>query len=302
MNEKNKFNIFISILRMYLSFSVVCTHLFYPKRNNFNNKYIIKLLKHSMHVPIFYIMSFYLCYNLFLMKNLKKIKERFERLIIPFFIWPLVILIFNNIFNFKLNLKLKNSFNDLIIQYITGCNFQAVLWFQYNLIFSTLLMIIIEFSFYKKVRFILINILIIAFFIQYSNYNFIIFSRYKYSIKYCFGRFFEIIPYCITGYFLSSFYIMKYLKIYNLKSIYLLLLNIILFSKYYILNYPQGFGYQGIKLYIISVNIFIIFNLLPSEKIKNIFLIKIIKIITKYTSIVYYLHNPISIYLKYYIN
>lgn len=302
MNEKKKFNIFISILRMYLSFSVVTCHLFYPNKNNFINKYIIKLLISSIHVPIFYIMSFYLCYNLFLTKNIKKLKERFERLIIPFFIWPLVILIFNNIFNFTLNLKLKNSFNDLIIQYITGCNIQVVLWFQYNLIFSTLLMIIIEFSFYKIVRFILINILITAFFFQYSNYNFIIFSRYKYSIKYSFGRFFEIISYCITGYFLSSFNIMKYLKIYNLKSIYLLLLKIILFSKYHILNNPQGFGYQGIKLYIISVNIFIIFNLLPSKKIKNIFLIKIIKIITKYTSIVYYLHIPISIYLQYYIN
>ena len=195
MNGKKNFNIFLALLKMYLSFSVVIVHLFHSYKKNFINKYIINLLKNPIHVPIFYIMSFYFCYKLLLLKRIKKIKERFERLIIPYFIWPLVILILNNIFNFILNLKLKNSINDLKIQYITGCNILKVLWFQYDLIFSTILIIIIEFSFSKNGKFILYNILIISFFFQYSKYNFKIFSSLEYSKKFTFGRFFEIISY-----------------------------------------------------------------------------------------------------------
>ena len=247
-------------------------------------------------------MSFYFCYNLFEMRKIKKIKERFERLIIPFLVWPFIILILNNLFNYTLNLKLKSSFNDLILQLLTGTNFLYILWFQYDLIFITLLMIIIEFLFTKNAKFIFINLLIFAFFFQYSNYNHLIFSEYEFSKRYSLGRIFEITPYCITGYFLASLNYIKYCKNFSrYKYIYLLSLFIIIILKYNILNISQGFGYQGIKLYIISINIFIIFTLLPSEKVKNLFFIKIIKIITNNTSVIYYLHLPISIYLNNYI-
>lgn len=52
------------------------------------------------------------------------------------------------------------------------------------------------------------------------------------------------------------------------------------------LNNIKGFMYQGIKLHIESLIIFLIFALIPSENISNIYIIKIIKIFTNYTYII----------------
>lgn len=184
---------------------------------------------------------------------------------------------------------------------MTGHNILTVLWFQYNLIFSTLLMVIIEFLFIKDVKFILLFIEIFAYFLQYSNYNYKLFSKYDFYRRYPFGRFFEIISYCITGYILASIKIIDYLKKYRIKSIFFISSTIILISKYNLFKKTKGFGYQNIGLYILSVNIFIITSLLPSKNLKNIYFIKIIKLITNHTAGIYYLHIPVKIYLQFYI-
>ena len=88
--EKIKYNISFGILRIYLSFVVVNTHCFNASTFIIQNRYILLLLINQMHVPIFYIMSFYLCFNLFAKKNIMKIKLRFQRLIIPYIIWPFI--------------------------------------------------------------------------------------------------------------------------------------------------------------------------------------------------------------------
>ena len=296
--KKTNFNVYLALLRMYLSFLVVNSHCFNPYKNNIHNKFLLKILRNNKHVPNFFIISFYFCYKLVLKRDIPKIKQRFERLLIPYFIWPIIIWILNNISYHILKIKLKTSFNDLKIQYLTGHNFLTVLWFQYNLIFSTLLIIIIELLFTKDVKFILFVIEIFAYFLQYSNYNYKIFSKYVHYKRYSLGRFFEIIPFCITGYFLASLNIINYLKKFRIKTIYLIILIIFLISKYKILNKTSGFLYQGVDLHILSVNIFIIISLLPSEKIKNINYIKIVKIITNHTSGIYILHIPVKFYLQ----
>ena len=110
-NEKKFFNIYLSLLRMYLSFLIVNTHCFNPYKNNIHNKYLLIILRNKIHVPNFFIMSFYLCYKLFIKKDIKKIKQRFERLLIPYFFWPIFIWILNNIFYYILNANLKISIN-----------------------------------------------------------------------------------------------------------------------------------------------------------------------------------------------
>jgi len=61
-NFKEKFNIFLALLKMYLEFIVVNSHCFDPSR--LNNKIIIKLLYNKIPVPIFFIISFYYFFNL----------------------------------------------------------------------------------------------------------------------------------------------------------------------------------------------------------------------------------------------
>ena len=78
--EKKFYNFYIALLRMYLSFLIVNAHCFNPYKNNFHNKYLLIILYNNIHVPNFFIMSFYLCFKLFLKKNIRKIKQRFKRL------------------------------------------------------------------------------------------------------------------------------------------------------------------------------------------------------------------------------
>ena len=296
--EKKKFNIFLALLRMYLSFLVVNAHLFNRSTSNIKNIYILKLLKNRISVPIFFIMSFYFCYRIIYSKNITRIRERFERMLIPYFIWPIIILILNNIYYLSFNKKLKVSLKDLLIQYKTGHNIVAVLWFQLNLIVSTLLILSIQLLFGKNIYFLLINIQIIAYFLQYSNINYNLFIKYDYYRRYPYGRFVEIIPHCITGYILASSNLLIYLKEKKIKSIFTLLIFLLFIIKYNIIINPKGFNYQGILLHIKSLIIFLIFAIFPSEKITNKNIIEFIKKLTNYTSGIYYLHIPISLYLS----
>lgn len=299
--EKRKLNISLALLRMYLSFLVVNAHLFNVKKSIIKNKYLLKFLKNKISVPIFFIMSFFFNHKSISSKDKIKIKKRFERLLIPYFIWPIIIFVVNNIVYYTFKLKLKTTFKDLYIQYKTGHNIVAVLWFQLNLIISTLLILFIQILFPSSILFILFNLQILSFFIQYSHFNYQIFSKYNRYIKNPYGRFMEILPYCIIGYIISYLNIIVYLKQFYLKAIYTLNLILLFFTKYNIIEGTKGFMYQGFKLNIISLIIFLIVALQPSEKITNIYIIKIIKIFTNFTSGVYYLHIPMYKYLSNYI-
>lgn len=299
-NKKKNYDINLGLLRIYLSILVVNTHCL--NIQNIKNKYILKLLRNKLHVPIFFIISFYYCQNLFISKNITKIKQRFERLLIPYFSWPIIIWILNNIIHFFLKRKVINSINDLLIQLLAGHCFMTVLWFQYNLIFTTLLMIIIQLLFKQNTTLILINLWNISYFLQFSNINYKNFSKYNFYIKYTFGRFFEILPYCITGFILSYIKLIDTLKKYRTQTIFIIISNFIFIIKSNIFIRVNGFMYQGINLYIASVSLFIVISLIPLHINKNnMAIIKIIKILSNHTSGIYYLHVPIKNYLNNYI-
>ena len=293
-NQKSNYDINLGILKIYLSFLVVNTHCL--KRQNIENKYLLKFLVNNLHVPIFFIISFYFCHKIFLSKNIEKIKQRFERILLPYFVWPIIIWIFNNLFSFFFKIKLLNSFNELKIQLLTGHCFMTVLWFQYNLIFTTLLIVIISFLFKHNTILILINLWNISYFLQFSNINFLFFSKYDFYIKYTFGRFFEILPYCITGFIFSSLKIIDKLKKYRFISFYILISILIFIKRCNIFVRIKGFAYEGFNLYIASVSFFIIIKIIPINQ-NNKVIIKIVKILSNKTSGIYYLHIPIKNYL-----
>ena len=90
---EKEFNISFSILRIYLCFVVVNNHLF--NATDSTNIFLLKFLKNMISVPIFFMMSFFLCHKLFSLNDKKKIKNRLERLIIPYFLWPIIFWSFN---------------------------------------------------------------------------------------------------------------------------------------------------------------------------------------------------------------
>lgn len=295
MKVKKNMNYSFATLRIYLSFLVVTFHCFKPK-STFKGQLKVKIIYNSIHVPIFYILSFYYCYKIFKSKDIRKIKLRFQRLIIPYFIWPIIIWSLRNLLSSLLIKIDKISFKSLILQLLTGHVFMVVLWFQYNLIFITLFIVIIHFLFDDKIKFyILINLSIFGIFFTNSNYNYFLFSHYTY-IKYTFGRFFEIIPYCITGYFLAYLNLVDILEKNSTILINIFLSNIILIIKYHIFLNIKGFSYQGIKLYILSISIFIIFLLIPNEIFGNKYIRKFIDFISIHTAGIYFIHFPLYYY------
>lgn len=300
--KKQKFNIIFALLKIYLSFVVVNTHCFDPSINKYKNLFILNLLINNLPVPIFYMMSFYFCFNLFKSRNLDKIKHRLERLLIPYILWPIIIWILNNIFSLVLKLDLINSFNDLFEQILMGHCFMTVLWFQHDLIFCTILLLIFELIFFNYSEYILINLEFSAYYFQYSNYNFELFSTYNFNKKYTYGRILEIIPFCITGYIFASSNIIYFFNQNKAKSINIIILILTLFKKFDLFIDVNGFYYQGLKLYILSSVIFIFFSLIPSDKIENEYINSIIKTFSKYISGIYFIHIPIMKYSENYIS
>ena len=161
-NANKKINYSIELLRLILSFWVVLHHS-YSKINKIVNK-------GRFHVPTFMIMSFYFYYSASKTKNITKIKQRFQRILIPYIIWPILVFIFNiilvrifNITEFQRKLKLK----DLVYQLIVGFRFQVVFYYQFNLIFMTIIFTIIAILFKKG--FIIIFQMLLTFIIFYSS-------------------------------------------------------------------------------------------------------------------------------------
>ena len=293
--KKNNFNICLSLLRIYLSFLVVNAHCLDIKKNIYTF-----LIKNFLPVPTFYIMSFYFFHKTLLSKNIEKFIQRFERLLIPYIIWPIIIWILHNLLYILSKFYFPLYFRDLIIQLLTGHRYIQTLWFQLNLILETGLFIIILLIFKNNIIFILLNIELFAYILQYSNYNFKIYSNLNYEIKYSLGRFAEIIPFSVSGFMMSYFGFIDYLRKYRMKCLYLNLIIFIIICKYEIFNKEKGFFYSGIKLNILSICLFINFSII-NINIQNTRIIGFIKEISKFTYGIYFLHIPVMKYLNNYI-
>ena len=86
-NEVNsKINLGIEILRMICCFWVICFH--YSGIQNIKKFKIFHDI--YFHVPCFMIITFLLTYKIFESKNIIKLKQRFERLAIPYIIVPFI--------------------------------------------------------------------------------------------------------------------------------------------------------------------------------------------------------------------
>jgi fucose 4-O-acetylase-like acetyltransferase len=168
-------------------------------------------------------MSFYFYYNTLKSKTIIKIKQRFQRILIPYIIWPIFIFIFNNILvkifyftKFQRKLKLK----DLVLQLIFGFRFQVVFYYQFNLLFLTLIFTII--SILSNNHFIIIFqiFLITAYLFQYSCWNKYIFKKYALAVRIPLGSFLELLPFAVAGTTLHYLDIIRKLKINKKFSIF----------------------------------------------------------------------------------
>ena len=295
IDSRNK-NINCEILRMILCFWVVTCHTC-----TFKNPRINRIINSQFHVPSFMIISFFYFYKNLYMRNISKIKKRFERLLLPYFIWPILLYILNNILlilHCKSFFDKKLSLYDLILSFIFGRHINLIFWFQFDLIFVSLIFSIISFIFKKKFLIILYSLLILSYFLQYSGINYNYFNKYKDLNHRNIGSIVEMIPFNVTGILLSYLNIINKIKNKTLYSISICILILIFLLKFKIFNNIPGFRYPGLNLNLGGISLFILFSIIPFEKLLIPHIFNFILLITNYTGGIYYLHCIFFHYFK----
>ena len=122
-------------------------------------------------------MSFYFNCNNLLSLNTNKILNRFLKLLIPYVGWPIIILQINKIYvktyNKKLNEKFREkfpySFEALKSQILWGAEYIGQFWFQWDLIATILIFVLIIFIFRQNYLFIFQLLLILFYYFQYTG-------------------------------------------------------------------------------------------------------------------------------------
>lgn len=284
--ENKKINLGIEILRMILCFWVLSFHCLEENKINYFIFFITKTKFY--HVPCFSLISFFFSYNIFSERNINKFKNRLERLLIPYIIWPLLIFVIHNI----LNRNNPISLNQLKIQLIFGRQFNVPLWY----LFGTILLSIIFFilSIIMKNNFLLAikMIAIISYFIQYSGY-YKYFDEYQNDVRLPILDTLSILPLSIVGLlFASSNYIEILKKKNSLFFSYLFIFILFKFDIFIDLG-----GYNGIINIFASLFFFVGFYLLPLDN-ANIFIKRIIKQITNYTNGIYCLQSTMIPFVR----
>lgn len=301
------FDIGLAILRSMLSFSVLMTHCF-----NFNylsgiwKIIIFRLRKLEFHVPIFFIMSFYFSYKTIVSSDFKKKILRLQRLFIPYCIWPTIYFFYYNNYLIKYNNRRKAYTYDVLKTQLlcgNGLPRMGIFWSQWTMIIFNIFFNLIIFinNFILKRYFIIIFIALCftAVIYQYNGTNLHRFRCNNQNIpSYVFCA--AMMPYAVIGFIFSHFGIIKSMKKIRIIIIFFCIYFIYLISNYKVFNNIKGF-YFGSYLIFSGITVFILFSMFPSEIITNKQIINIIKIITKNTAGIYFLHSAIKDIFSHYI-
>lgn len=286
MYNVKKLYLGIEILRVLSSFFILYFHLMNKKIYS----YIFKKIVHQ--IMDFFIISFYFSYNSFNLKKINKIKERFKRLIIPYVIWPIIIYLEKVLFNY-INGKENGALLKLLIyQILIGNGIYLYFWFMFNLIFISLLFIIIIFI-TQKYMILLIFFGLLAFFISISNIYTRFWKGYKLIVEFPIRQIIWTYMQGLFGFFFASIKIFekKFNKKYSLLSIFTLLLLII----------NNKSIYRRFIEILLSGFLILIFASIPSEKL-NISIYNFFKQMTGYTGGIYYIHVFLNKLLKKYVS
>lgn len=309
IGEKNEiiksikpFNYGLGILKSLLAFSVVTVHNFNPRTTR--NKLILIITKNrKLHVPSFFIMSFYFLSSKLFALNISLLIKRLSRLFIPYILWPIIVWEINHILNVKYHTNFPDAYNILKLQLLWGSKYMFQFWFQWNIIAITLLFALIISVFGNNSIFFLLLLFILSYIAQYSGFYLkYIYLKYPNYNRCTISRIFEMIPFGVTGLLFGYYKIINNFKKRKIKVLIIALVAYFSIQNYNIFTNINGVTYYGINLNIMSVCIICIFSLFPSDKIKNKYLIKILILLTNNSSGVYYLHLTIHNYFRFFID
>ena len=292
-SESKKLNLGIELLRFFLCFWVVIFHCSNFKKQH--SKYIWR----AFHVPTFFVISFYFFYPILFKKMIDKNISRFHRLLIPYLLWPILLLIMDNFMKkiFLGHIDMKVSLKKLFLQILFGDGIHGVFWFHFSLIFISLLFSINAFLLKNHFLYVLQILGLICLYLLFSEFNYKFFNLT--SFKSSLGTIVELMPLAVIGCIYSSFNLLALATKTHVFYKFILFIFIIFLFEYDIFILPKGFRYPNVILFILASTILILFFGSLYFSINIIY--SIIRIITKYTGGIYYIHFIIRNYLQRYV-
>ena len=292
-NNMKKINIGIQLLRTICSFLIVVCHFY--NFDHYHNRFILG--KNRYYIITFFYLSFYFSYNTLASRNIQKIKDRFRRILVPYIGWPLILYLYDKFNHYYYSQRERYQLRHLFLQLIDGCKIYGIFWFLFNLIFLTLFFTIIVLMFKKNFILILFIVTIFIYWFFYSDYaNILIFNNYKkVPAHHAIRPNLEFFVFAFTGFYLSSIQFIN--KLYNCRFIAIIIsiLSLFFYFKFYNL---QLIFLKGVIRDILVTFFFIIFSMLPFDKINNIYVLTFLNKITSFTGGIYYIHSKVGDYFK----
>ena len=311
--QKKQMNLGLNLLRVWLSFEVVVDHYWHEK--GLTGVMAFLSATRSLAVPCFLLMSFYFTANRYAAGDGAWLKTRFGRLLVPYFVWPVVYFTL-----VALGAALSPAFVestvsltelkyygfdlaidgwDLVRQWIFGIDRRLVhqFWFHGNLIILTAAM----FALLRAVKdaqrriYILSALVMEGLALQYSPLNVWLFGRFDFEVKYSFGRLVATLPYAAIG-LMIGFNRKRLAEVKGSMRTFLALSGLfLLFFVFYsnAMPRPKGLGYQGINLILMALGTVTFFHYLPLERVPG-WLAKGIDLVSRYCMGIYCSHLAIG--------
>ena len=231
----------LALLKILCSFDVILRHFYH------NDSYYINLLT-LLAVPCFVITSFFLSAELIKSGDKKKLGKRMIRLIVPMEIWG----------GFYWFTSDNVGAKDLVWQLTLGRGINSVFWFfSVQIIITVFLYILCHVSDkWGGTDTVMLLVLVLCFFLQYSEINYNLFVDKIDQINGSIGRVVEILPYAIVGiYFAEHKWILDKIKATYIPVVCLIGCIVAMIH----IPHCLGMAYQGVKLFVLAILIFILF-------------------------------------------
>jgi len=296
MNGKestNHTNIGFALLRMLMCFGVLLAHCWNKK--GYDSIFFLPFREiQVLAAPVFMFLSFYFSYKTFVSKDKDRFLKRMKRLLLPQIGWTFIYWI---LFQFIENVP----FSELLWQLFTGHStvLNATMWFQIELIVITILFhLLFSMLDEKKAISVLYLLMFLCFILQFSKVNLFLFDDLRFELKYPLGRFAEMLPYAISGFFFSYYKIMNKLKQHRLLAA---LVSLFLLPLPYLIDFPvvKGFGYSGVTIFYLSILMIIFVEMLPFDLLHPT-IKKAAILISSYTPGIYCCHRLIFAFLSHF--
>lgn len=289
-------NIGLELLRVVLSFMVVCAH-FWSYRENSGRVLYIPLKIHTKFagcaVPAFMLISFFFMADTLEGGSKSALCKRFRRLFTPYIAWPLIyfaVYIVADALRIMTNMPSIEWIRGLGWQLLLGSSpyLDPVLWFHADMIAITVLFAVLLRVVRHKTNMAIALIAIGAFLLQYSSINYKLFGKLPYEARYTLGRLCEVLPCACAGILIARHGCFK--RIQGVSAALVFAAALLFAAKYDVFTQQKaGFGYEGMKFLYNAAGLFTMFYLLPLNRLP-LMVKKGILFLSRYSMGVYCLH------------